>query len=110
MNADYGHEQHATSVGQNATWVGVAGYLRLNPLPDFSLCIRLEQFEDREGVRTGLAQKLREFTFTPEYRPGPHFVVRGDVRVDNSDHEVFMKRRDFVDRQATVNINAIYLY
>ena len=38
------------------------------------------------------AQTLKELTVTPEYKIGKHFVVRGDLRCDWSDQEVFQKR------------------
>ena len=110
VNADYGSEEHATPLGEKATWVGVAGYLRANLLDQFSLCLRVEQFEDREGVRTGTAQRLREVTITPEYRPAGHFIIRGDIRVDDSNNDVFMRQNGFVKTQATVSLNVVYLY
>lgn len=110
VNADYGNEQHATPTGEKATWAGAAGYLRLNLLDHFSLCFRVEQFEDREGVRTGAAQKLRELTLTPEYRPVEQFVIRGDIRVDSSDNDVFMKTNGFVNTQPTLSLNALFSF
>ena len=110
VNADYGSEQHVTALGENATWAGVAVYLRLNLLDQFSLCVRGEQFEDKRGVRTGVTQTLREFTVTPEYRPAEHFVLRGDFRFDHSDKNAFMKRGRLVDIQSTASVNALYFY
>ena len=110
VNADYGSEQHATALGEKATWVGVAGYLRVNLLDQFSLCLRVEQFEDGEGVRTGTAQRLREVTITPEYRPTGDFIVRGDIRMDDSNNAVFMRQKGFVETQETVSLNMLYLY
>jgi hypothetical protein len=109
VNADYGTEQHATASGKNAVWKGIAAYIRLNLLDHFSLSLRLEQFEDRDGVRTGIGQRLRELTITPEYRPAEHFIVRGDFRMDDSNKNVFVKRGGLTNVQSTVSMNAMYV-
>ncbi len=107
LNVDYGTEQHAAASGKNAVWKGAAAYIRLNLLDQFSLSLRLEQFEDRDGVRTGIAQRLRGLTITPEYRPAEHFILRGDFRIDDSNKSVFVKRGELTNVQSTVSMNAI---
>ncbi len=110
VNGDYGDEQHSAANGGTATWVGFAGYLRANLLSEFSVSLRVEQFEDKDGIRTGVAQKLREVTITPEYRPAEHFVLRGDFRVDSSDRSVFQKGSGWVDSQPTFSLNFLYAF
>lgn len=110
INADYGREQHVTLLAENATWQGVAAYVRLNLLDGFALCFRAEQFEDRKGVRTGDAQILREATFSPEYKPNEHFVLRGDFRIDHSNCKVFARAGSMVNTQTTMSLNALFLY
>jgi len=107
MNADFADEQHSAAGGGNATWMGLAGYLRVNLLDEFSVSLRAEQFEDKDGIRTGVVQKLREVTITPEYRPAEHLVLRGDLRLDSSDRDVFQKGSGWSDSQPTVSLNFI---
>jgi hypothetical protein len=72
--------------------------------------VRAEQFEDLDGVRTGTGQILDEMTLTPEYRPVEHFVLRGDIRVDGSDRNVFQKQSGWTNSQFTTSLNAIFVF
>jgi len=110
INADYGSEEHSSAGHSTSTWFGVAGYLRLAVTNEFALCLRSEQFEDRNGIRTGIIQTLREVTFTPEYRFVNHLVVRGEARIDKSDRNVFQKRGSFTDAQPTVAVDVLVTF
>jgi hypothetical protein len=105
VNGDYGAEEHSTNSGGTAVWDGIAMYLRLNPLKEFSLIARLEQFEDPTGARTSIAQTLREVTLTPEYRFGEQIVVRADLRLDKSDKDVFQAGTNWKNTQTTMGLN-----
>ena len=60
---------------------------------------------------TGTIQKLKEVTVTPEYKVSSHLILRGDLRVDWSDADVFSKKDGaFKGNQATVLLNAIYVF
>ena len=110
MNADFGAEKNALPDRSDARWMGVAAYLRLNLCADFSLALRGDLFDDRDGIRTGTAQKLTGITLTPEYRPAAGFVVRADLRLDSSDKSVFEKAGSAAKTQTTIALNAIYLF
>ncbi|MBL0175573.1 MAG: porin [Ignavibacteria bacterium] len=110
INGDYGAEQRVLQGGGDARWMGVAAYLRLNLLADFSLALRGELFDDKDGVRTGTVQKLTGVTITPEYRPSPGFVVRADMRLDSSDQEVFEKIDTPSKSQSTICLNALFVF
>jgi hypothetical protein len=110
VNLDFGTEEHSAVDGSTAEWGGMALYARFNLHQDVSVSIRGEQFEDRDGIRTGVAQTLREVTLTPEYRPAEHFTLRGDIRVDHSDKTVFQKEGGWTDVQTTVSVNALYVF
>lgn len=110
LNGDYGTEQHSGLTGGDAVWRGIAGYLRVNVWRNFSLIVRAEQFEDRDGIRTGINQKLQEITLTPEYHPAEHFILRADLRIDKSDKDVFQRRGDFVNTQSTIGVNIGYVW
>lgn len=111
-NLDWATESGAAAGGGSAVWWGVAGYLRLNLSPTFALALRGELFDDRDGVRTGTIQKLKEVTLTPEVKIGAHVVLRGDVRVDFSDREVFEDRDGAFTKksQPTFLLNALYTF
>ncbi len=110
INGDYGVEQHSAGNGGDAVWLGAAVYCRVNLFSDFSLSFRAEQFEDRDGLRTKTAQKLRELTLTPEFRQSEHFIIRGDARIDTSDKNVFETEDQWKDTQTTLGINFIYTF
>ena len=89
LNLDHGREKNGASPGRNARWDGAAVYVRVGLTEKFSLIGRAERFGDWDGARTGLTQRLNEVTLTPEFRPAPGIVMRGDLRLDHSDQEVF---------------------
>lgn len=109
-NADWAAEENAVGPGQNGGWSGFAGYARITMNGSFALSGRGEYFEDSDGMRTGTAQKLTEFTVTPELRLTPHLLLRADVRVDRSNHPVFEKSSGLAKTQPTTLIGAIYSF
>jgi hypothetical protein len=110
LNADYGHETAALGPGRDAIWNGAALYAAYKFSDEFSLALRAERFDDRDGARTGTAQSLKEITVTPAYAFGKHVVVRGDLRLDTSDRSVFQKNGGMVRRQPTASLNILYIY
>lgn len=111
FNLDWGSETGAAG-GGTAAWWGVAGYLRLGVSPTFAFALRGEYFDDRDGVRTGAVQTLKEVTLTPEVKVGSHVVLRGDLRVDFSDIEVFENKDGAFAKksQTTFLLNALYTF
>jgi len=113
----YGHEQNG------ALWRGLVGYAKYSLTKSASLAFRGEAFDDAGGTRTGVDQTPRGFPFTSEYLLGARFsrlnsrfrradgkfVVRGDLRLDVSDRDVFLEGPDLVrKRQFTSAVNLIY--
>jgi hypothetical protein len=95
----------------DATWQGVAGYARYQAWSPLAFAVRVEWFDDPTGARTGYVQSLKELTFTPEYRPHPKLVIRGDVRRDWSNRDVFeLSDGTFGTGQTTVSANAIFVF
>jgi len=84
--------------------------VRLTCTGGIALSLRGESFDDRDGARTGTSQSLREITLTPEVRLGPSLLVRGDLRVDRSNHSVFEKRGGTSDSQTTVLVSVLYSF
>lgn len=108
-NGDWGTEKGAVVAGQDARWDGYAGYAR-GAYGNMALSLRAEFFNDRNGARTGTAQRLTEFTVTPEARLTPRLLVRADLRLDHSNHKVFERRSDATDSQPTVLLDLIYSF
>jgi hypothetical protein len=106
----YGSEANAVTDGRTAMWNGIVGYARFGLSDSIALVLRGELFDDRDGARTGVAQKLKEITLTPELKASSHFVIRADLRIDWSDHDVFEKKEGLTGRQPTGLLNVIYLF
>src|SRR5271166_428463 len=120
----YAHEQNGVRIGFDAIWKSLVGYTKYQLTPKLSLALRGEVFNDSGGTRTGIPQTLHEFTLTPEYamaaklsRVSDHFkkfdgkfVVRGDIRLDTSNKNVFQRDDYWVDNQFTTAVNLIYLF
>ncbi len=108
----YGTEPNAVTQGETAMWNGIVGYARFGLTDSFALILRGEYFNDRDGARTGVVQKLKGATLTPELKVGSHVVLRGDLRVDFSDKEVFEDRDGALTKkqQPTVLLNALYFF
>jgi hypothetical protein len=108
----YGAEPNAVTQGRTAMWSGGVGYARFGLSDSFALILRGELFNDRDGARTGVSQKLTGVTLTPELKVGSHVAFRGDLRVDFSDKEVFEDRDGALTKkqQPTVLLNALYTF
>ena len=126
FDALYGHEENGVCAGYDAIWKGLAGYAKYGFTQKFSLAFRGEVFQDGGGTRTGIDQTLEGYTFTPEYdmaaklsdlasflkKLDGKFVVRGDIRLDQSDKSVFLTDSPslLLPHQFTVAVNLIYLF
>ncbi len=116
-NYDYGAEARvplaATAGGgiEDVTWQGIAGYARVDLTARFFVTVRAERFDDPQGARTGCRQTLSEVTLTPAFRVRPDVVVRGDLRRDHSDREVFEKEDGrFGRNQVTASLNGVFVF
>ncbi len=110
FNADDGREAHAAPDGGQARWRGAAGYARFALSNAVALCVRGEVFDDPDGARTGVAQRLEEITVTPELRVNPHLITRLDFRVDTSNRAVFEARDGVKKTQPTVQFNVLFVF
>lgn len=75
--------------GSSVSWSGFAGILKYDISDAYSLVVRAESFDDKDGVRTGTAQKLTEVTFTPEFRLNGGLILRPEYRHDSSDKQSY---------------------
>jgi len=110
VNADFAREEGDLADGGSARWSGVAAYARYDVSPRFSLGLRGEVFDDKDGVRTGTAGKLSEGTITPTWHVDDHLSFRGDLRFDHADSDVLGDDQDPKSHQVTTAVNAIYTF
>jgi hypothetical protein len=89
LNFDYASEQHSAADGGTATWWGGAGIAKYDVNDLFSIALRYEYFDDKDGVRTGTAQKLQEVTLTPQFTLAKNLLLRPEYRHDWSNEQSF---------------------
>ena len=107
-DADFGWQQDVIfdefGNEDNVSWWGIAGYVIVDPHPAVTLALRGEYFDDPDGYRTGLNQKLFEFTPTIALKPFKgliadnkyldNFEARAEFRWDHSDERYFITEDD----------------
>jgi len=82
FNADYATAAK-TGVG-GGNWSGQAFYARYQLSASQALALRLEHFEDSDGLRTGVAQNLNEITATWEHVWRQNLITRLEFRHDHA--------------------------
>ena len=110
LTFDYGMEEGMLADNGNAKWYGGALYLDFALLEQFNIAVRGEVFNDKNGARTGINQTLSEITLTPQYKITSNFILRSDIRLDNSNQYVFDKEGLIKKNQLTVMLNALYCF
>ena len=87
VNLDYGRNKN---VGPGtAQWTGIAGAVRRTVGKKGAIAGRLELFDDVNGFSTGLAQTVKEFTLTGEYKLSGWLLTRMEFRDDWSSQPFF---------------------
>jgi hypothetical protein len=89
LNYDDAQEDHSAASGGTAKWSGIAGIVKYDFSDTYSLAVRAESFDDKDGFRTGTVQKLKEVTVTPEIRLAGGVILRPEYRHDTSDKQSF---------------------
>ncbi len=114
-NFDYGSQNNAFLVtGENgdASWIGIAAYLNYKFNDTWRLSLRGEDFDDRNGYRTGISQTIKELTFTVGYSPIKNLEFRGETRRDFSNVFSYQDRDNFLLRkfQQSFAIEGVYKF
>ena len=114
LNADVARQEDATAAGADAKWSGVAAYVNWKFADQWRVAGRVEQFNDKDGVRTGVAggQKWSEATVTLAYMPTASAELRLEGRYDKSDVATAFNQTDGTgdDNQHSVAVQAIYKF
>jgi len=100
LDAGYGTQKHAISLAPGATglaqtvkWWYVTPYLNYHFTKQWRVALRAQYFDDKDGFRTGVAQKLKAGTITLAYMPNDHAEVRAEYRYDKSNVKGFVTIR-----------------
>jgi len=88
LNIDDAKEAKAVPAG-DAKWYGAAAIAKYDVSDTQDVAVRAEYFNDKDGARTGTAQKLKEVTLTWETRLSNGLIVRPEYRHDISDQKSF---------------------
>ncbi len=113
LNIDYGRQSNTggTLGVSNATWYGVAGYMRRQLNDKQAWVVRLEWFRDKNGFSTGVAQTVREATLTYEIKQNKHLLWRIEARYDKSNNPVFLNRGGTTKKsQTTLLIGTVAMF
>ncbi len=80
-------------VSKRGSWQGFAGYFKYAFTPNLAFSPRFEVLRDRDGIRTGTAQSIKDITLTQEFKLKDNFITRVEYRRDFSDANVFTNSR-----------------
>ncbi len=75
--------------GNRGKWTGFAGYFKYAFNNRFAFSPRFEAFNDRNGLRTGVAQTVKDITLTQEIKLMNNFISRFEYRRDFSNQKFF---------------------
>jgi len=111
LNYDWGKEDHAGLNGENAIWQGFAAVVNYNFTDRFSAAGRGEFFNDWNGARTGVSQRLWEMTGDLKYLITQHLYIQGEFRADvSSDTPFQMNKTGLAGDNELVSMNLTYLF
>lgn len=112
VNTDYATQNAAAPDGSKAKWYGVAGYAQYAFSDLFSAALRAEYFKDPDGVRTGIAQTVKEVTLTPQFVLVKNLLLRPEYRHDWSNKDAFDSHSGTLDKKAqdTVALGVMYTW
>jgi hypothetical protein len=77
------------NAGNRGKCTGFAGYFKYAFNKNFAFSPRFEVFNDRDGLRTGVAQTVKDITLTQEVKLLDNFVTRFEFRRDFSNQKFF---------------------
>ena len=106
LNYDDAQEDHSATSGGTAKWSGFSGIVKYDINDTYSIAVRGEYFDDKDGVRTLTAQKLTEETVTLEVRLNGGIILRPEYRHDSSNKESFDNGTK--KSQDTIALGAMY--
>jgi Putative beta-barrel porin-2, OmpL-like. bbp2 len=125
LNVDYGWEYNdpnlvpTRSKSNDPWWWGFAGYVAYDWFEPLRTALRVEYFQDTQGIRTlaaspGSRVALWEVTATVQYRVWKGLFTRLEYRHDNANQKVFATRAPgyvpTAKEQDTLSLDVYYLF
>jgi hypothetical protein len=108
-NFVYGSD--ANNNGVRGYWNGFAGYFKYAFNNRFAFSPRFEVFNDRDGLRTGVAQTVKDITLTQELKLLNNFITRFEYRRDFSNQNFFTNSAGVAkDNQNTFTVGISYFF
>ncbi len=95
----------------NAKWHSLALYANYHIDDRWRVAYRNENFDDPQGFRSGISQRLKSNTFTLGFAPVKSTELRAEIRQDNSSGDYFLKADGTAaSTQMTYALEAIYQF
>lgn len=114
VNYDSGSQANTANVtpggATKSKWSGVAGYANYQFNDQWRLSFRAETFNDKQGYRTGVAQKWNEGTLTVAWLPIKPVELRAEVRRDHSNVASFLDANGATGRNNNSSYGLQFLY
>jgi len=108
-NFVYGSD--ADNNGVRGHWTGFAGYFKYAFNNRFAFAPRFEVFNDKNGLRSGVAQTLKDITLTQELKLSGNLITRFEYRRDFSNQNVFTNSLGAAkDNQNTFTLGISYFF
>lgn len=107
-----GDEEGLAAGGKRAKWNGWGLWLKKKMNESLTLAGRYETFNDKDGARTGVTQKLQGFTLTAELpmQKVNDVTMRLEYRSDSSDVATFNNNGKASKSQNTLSANWVYKF
>ena len=132
LNYDAGEQESAGGRGtDDAKWTALVGYVNYQFDDQWRISLRGEQFDDKDGFRTGLknlsgpfdydpiedvttyledSEKSSSFTATVGYAATANFELRGEVRMDKTEEDALVDGDSAEDSQTFFAVEALYKF
>ena len=116
FNYDDGTQKGSTGFGAltptDADWSGWAAYLKYKFSDTWNFLVRTEDFDDKDGFKTGVTQKWKETTVALAFSPTKAAEIRFEVRDDSSNVHSFVSKDGLAvnDGQNSYAVEFLYKY
>jgi hypothetical protein len=114
FNYDDGTQKGSTSSGAltptDASWSGWAAYFKYKFSDTWNFLLRTEDFDDKDGFKTGVKQKWKETTVALAFTPTKAAEIRFEVRDDSSDVHSFLPKEGITPSDGQDSYAVEFLY
>jgi hypothetical protein len=106
----------STGTPAKGKYSGFAFYASYTFMPKLKGTLRAETFDDKDGMRFGMpggtttGSKYKEYTLTMAYLAADNYEVRGEIRRDSANQQVFTDETNFSKNLTTYAIQVLYKF